>query len=257
MSRTPFVHVEHLPEDGEVVLAQDRLHHLRRVLRLDDGAAIVVSDGRGRRADARLAGDGATIAGAVVVEPRVRPELVLAQAIPKRRGFDEAVRFAVEAGVDRVVPLLTARGQVRPDAAGGRSLVERALAVAEAAAGQAVRAWVPTVEGPVDLGGLLGSTDADDLVLVGVPGGPGPLAAVPGPGAALGRVIVVVGPEGGLTDDELDLLEVSGARRLGLGSTVLRSEHAGGTLAAVVAARLGRLEVGATPGPVSPDRSAG
>ena len=242
MSRTPFVHVHRWPDDGTGPLEDGLQHHLRRVLRLVDGAQVTVSDGVGRVGDGRLAGATVVLDGPITVAEARRPRVVLVQAVPKGRAFDEAVRLAVEVGVDEIVPLVTERGVVRPDASGGRALVERARSVAVAAAGQARRAHVPTVAAPQDLDAVLAGVGPGDLVLVGAPGGPGPREVLPGADAAPERVLVIVGPEGGLSADEFERAERRGARRLGLGPSVLRSEHAGLALVAVAAAWLGRME---------------
>lgn len=242
MSRTPFVHVDRLPDVGTVPLSELVQHHLRRVLRLADGARVTVSDGAGRVGDGRLEGATVVLDGPATLAAPPSPRVVLVQAVPKGRAFDEAVRLAVEVGVDDIVPLVAERGVARPDASGGRALVERARAVAVAAAGQARRAHVPTVAEPQDLDGVLAAIGPGDLVLVGAPGGPGPREVLPGPGEAPQRVVVIVGPEGGLSADELERAERHGARRLGLGASVLRSEHAGLALVAVAAAWLGRME---------------
>lgn len=242
MSRVPFVHVADLPDDGAVALSDELQHHLRRVLRLPDGADIMLSDGAGRVGSGRLAAGTVVLDGPVVVEAERSPRIVLVQAIPKGRAFDEAVRLAVEVGVDAVVPLVTERGVVRPDAEGGRALVERARAVSLAAAGQARRSRVPTIEEPRGLADALDAFGPEDVLLVGVPGAPGPreaLGAVPDVPA---RVVVVVGPEGGLVAGELQELRRRGAHALGLGPSVLRSEHAGLALAAVASAWFGRME---------------
>lgn len=255
MSRTPFVHVGQLPERGTVVLPPEVVHHLRRVLRLADGADVVISDGAGRHAAGRLEGEAVVLAATPVLEPESAPRLVLVQAVPKGRALDDAVRLAVEVGVDAVVPFVSERGVVRPDASGARALVERARAVARAAAEQARRARVPDIDEVRDLDGLLAAIGPDDLVVVGVPGGPGPLETLAGRGGDTSRVLLVVGPEGGLTVAELERLEHRGALRMGLGPAILRSEHAGIALAAVTAALLGRSErVTTDPGPAASGR---
>lgn len=242
MSRTPFVHVAGLPDAGAVALPDELQHHLRRVLRLPDGAGVMVSDGAGRVGSGRLAAGTVVLDGPVVVEVERRPRVVLVQAVPKGRAFDEAVRLAVEVGVDAVIPLVTERGVVRPDPEGGRALVERARAVALAAAGQARRSRVPTVDEPRGLADALDAFGPGDAVLVGVPGAPGPREVLGALRDVPARVVVVVGPEGGLVAEELEQLRRRGAHALGLGASVLRSEHAGLALVAVASAWFGRME---------------
>ncbi len=116
MSATPFVHVAaDLAAAGPgdaVPLGEDEAHHLTRVLRLRTGAEVEVADGRGRQAVGVLDAGVVVLTAAPVATPRPRPELVLAQALPKGRKLDEVVRLATELGVDRVVPVVAARSVV-------------------------------------------------------------------------------------------------------------------------------------------------
>lgn len=243
MSLTPFVRVATLPVLGGPPVPVDAptTHHLRRVLRLSEGAPVLLTDGAGAAVAARLVPAGVEATAAATGAARPRPRIALAQAVPKGRRFDDVVRVAVELGVDRVLPLLTDRTVVRFDGPEAARSVARWQAVADAAAHQARRAWWPTVDAvrrPEDLAG--------PAVVVADLGAPGPLALADGPsGPALrsaDEVVVAVGPEGGWTDRERDLLRAGGATTLGLGASVLRAEHAGAAVVAVLAALLGRWE---------------
>lgn len=247
MSLTPFVHVatedDAFGPDRSVPLDAATRAHLVRVLRLSDGAALEVSDGRGHVAAARLDGTSVRVVGPVRTQPPDRPELVLAQAIPKARGLDEVVRAAVELGVDRVVPLVTERTVGRGAGDAGAGAVERARAVAAAAAAQARRAWLPVVEPARTLAAFVADLEPGrDLVVVGTAGGPGPRERAAALATMRERVVVVVGPEGGLSPAETEALDAAGALTLGLGASVLRTVHAGLPLLAVVAAAAGRFE---------------
>jgi 16S rRNA (uracil1498-N3)-methyltransferase len=206
-------------------------HHLRRVLRLADGAAVRLTDGAGRVAAATLRGAAAVLAAAPADVPRPAPRLALVQALTRGRRADDAVRTACELGVDLVVPLVAARTQGRPGAAEREALVGRWRAVAAAALAQSRGAWAAAVAPCTDVDGLVAVPPWEGPRYVAVPGAPAlperlAASAPPAetPAVTLG---IAVGPEGGWTPDEVARLVDAGWAPAGLGPTVLRSEHAG------------------------------
>jgi len=240
VSLTPYVHLE-VPLVGaepgaRLALTERDRHHLTRVLRLGPGASVVVADGEGASAPATLAeGDLVLSAGATATAP-LRPRLVLAQALPKGRKLDDVLRLATELDVDEVRVLVTARS-VREIAPAKRERVQQRWdAVVRAASEQARRPWRPPVVGPLELDRL--GRD-DELLLLAHPGAP----ALPDVGdevAAASAIVLAVGPEGGFTDAEVSDALARGALAVGLGPTVLRTEHAGAAGLAVLAAGTGR-----------------
>jgi 16S rRNA (uracil1498-N3)-methyltransferase len=240
------------PAEPYVRLADGTLHHLRRVLRLADGAALSITDGAGRRAMATLGPDGARLTSEVQTRVRQRPELVLVQALAKGKRLDDAVRSVCELGVDRIVPLVAERTQGRPGPEEREATRVRWQALAVSALEQSRSNWLTQV-GQVDtLGGLLGASDAAELRLIAVPGAP----ALPDVltrtldevGASVGedrvsrlsQVSIAIGPEGGWTSEEIDRTSDAGWRPVGLGPSVLRAEHAGLVALSVIAAATGR-----------------
>ena len=240
MSLRPYVHLDHplagstagtrVPLDGEA------RHHLTTVLRLTRGARLEVADGRGAVASGRLDSDEVELLTAPVVTPPARPRLELAQALAKGRRFDEVVRQATELGVDVIRPVAAERSVSKLSDERAERARARWSSVARAAAEQARRPTRPRLAPPCPVDGL-------DLVaaevLVAQPGAPA-LPDVAGDGQDVERVVLVVGPEGGWSDAELETLLEQGGRLAGLGPTVLRTEHAGAAGLAVLAARFGR-----------------
>ena len=237
-----------------VALDADTTHHLRRVLRRRDGDGVVVADGAGRVAAGTLAPDG--VAVTTVAEAPLPPvRLRVVQGLAKRSRHDEVVRMLTELGVDHITAATTQRCQV--DIGHKRErVVARWEGIVTSACAQARRAHRPVVDGPDDLAAAL--PGRLERVLVAHPvGGAPPLAAISslggrtapgapapdaaGDGAARATWTAVVGPEGGLADDEVADLVARGAVVVSLGPTVLRTEHAGLALAAVMAAALGRM----------------
>lgn len=228
-----------------VALDPARAHHLRRVLRLADGAPLSLTDGSGVQAPALLDGDHARLTGdAVGVAPH-GPRLVLLQALSKGRRAEDAVRTACELGVDRLVPVIADRTQGRPDARAAAAVVERWHSVAVATLEQSRGVRLAEVHGPVPTRAFATEPAVPGAVrLVAVPGAtplPDVLAvAVLDAGSAPTEVAVAVGPEGGWSAAEVEALVAAGWSPVGLGPTVLRTEHAGPVAIAVIAAAVGR-----------------
>ena len=237
-----------------VALAEDRVHHLRRVLRLAEGDALSLTDGAGASADAQLVGDGARLSADAVVAPTSGMRLVLAQALSKGRRAEDAVGTACELGVDRLVPVVAERTQGRPDARGAEAVVERWRAVAAAALEQSRGVRLAAVDEPIATRVLTTRpVESGAVRLVAVPGAaPLPvvlrdaLADVSGDALA-GEVVVAIGPEGGWSPQEIDGFVAAGWLPIGLGPTVLRTEHAGPAAVAVIAAAAGRWSAAAVP----------
>lgn len=238
-------------DGGAVPLSAADLRHAARVLRLRAGEEIVAVEPGGRQVLVQLTSVTPTaVSGEPVAEldtPR-EPLVVLVQGVGKGEKTDLVVQKAVEIGVAAIVPVLTARSVVRWSEEKRAERGERWRRVAEGAAKQAQRAYVPRVDDPVDIAALPAHPAGAAATLVCHEGD----RMAPGMGVALGRaranaesgVAVVVGPEGGLTDDEVGALVAAGAQVVGLGPTVLRTETAG-----VVAGALALYELGGLGGP--------
>jgi 16S rRNA (uracil1498-N3)-methyltransferase len=245
VSLRPYVHLEvalAAASRGSLLPLSERdRHHLARVLRLSDGAAVEVADGAGGSAPAVLAGDGLRLEGDPVHVAAPTPHLTLAQALPKARKLDEVIRVATELGVDRVVPVAAARSIVRLDGDRAAKAGARWRAVARAAAEQSRRPRVPEVHAVVATAELptIAGRSSQAALVVAHPDGP-PLPDVVAGWRSRHRVTVAVGPEGGFADEEVRCLLDAGATLAGLGPTILRTEHAGAAALAVVAALLGR-----------------
>lgn len=242
--------------DGEAVgfdltlSAADR-HHLIDVLRLVPGDRIVVVDPSGREAEATLRQLTADVIvgdlDAPITRPR-RPRVVLAPAVSRRERMEMVVQKATELGVAEIWPLLTARCIVRLDEQRGQRRSERWRRIAEEAAKQSQRSDVPLVRDPMRLEELAEEVGRFGAVLVpweeAAGGGLGIGDALDEAGIeADGRVLVVVGPEGGLEESEVALLEAAGGMVVTLGDTILRTETA-----AIVAVALASYELGALGG---------
>jgi 16S rRNA (uracil1498-N3)-methyltransferase len=220
----------HIPQElaagGTIALDQAQSHRLRHVLRLGPGGAVAGFNERAGEWLCRLgeAGRGGTV---LAVERLLRPpepeaDLWLLFAPLKRSRIDWLVEKATELGAAALVPVWTARTQ--PE----RVNRERLLALAVAAAEQSERLSVPEIRAPEPLERVLAAWPAGRLLIVGDESGAGrPIAASLANFSPETPAAVLIGPEGGFTDRELDALDkLPIVRRIGLGPRVLRAETA-------------------------------
>lgn len=214
--------------------------HAAVVRRLRVGEAVTVGDGAGvwligaaeevspTRVEVRISDR--------VEHPAPSPRIVLVQALAKGDRDELAVQAACELGVDEIVPWQASRSVSRwegPKAVKGR---ERWATIVREAAKQAHRAWVPEVTETVSTTQLAERATSQRVLLLD------PTASV-----RLSEVsaddrdlVLVVGPEGGIAEEELDRLTAAGAERVLLGDTVLRTSTAGPAAIAVLSVALGR-----------------
>ena len=243
--RTPWVLVDDdlggLGAGASLPLSDDRLHHLRRVLRRSDGDPVEVTDGRGHVASAVLAGGRAQLTDGVRTVPPPSPSLTVLHAVPKGRALDEIVRTLAELGVAAVHPVLTHHTESRPTGQKARSVGDRLRAVAESALQQARSAHLMEVTDPEDLAVTLRSLPSDAVRLAAHPAAAttlGARMATVGPDLPLQ---LLIGPEGGIADPELDELREQGWEPVRAGHTVLRTVHAATVLTSAVLALAGRF----------------
>ena len=160
------------------------------------------------------------------------------QAIPKGDRGELAVEGMTEVGVDRIVPWAAARCvPVWQGARGERSLTKWRLTAREAAK-QSRRAWIPEVTGVASAGQVSKLIAKAARAIVLEPGAADSLGRLGL--AASGDLLVVVGPEGGITDEESAAFRAAGATACRLGPTVLRTSTAGTVAAAILLTRSGR-----------------
>ena len=190
-----------------LVLAGPEGHHAATVRRVRVGEPVDLADGRGTRAHCTVVGLGHdTVELRVderVVEPRPQPWLVVAQAIAKGDRGELAVELATEVGVDEVLPWAAARSIVKWEGPRGEKALGRWRSTAREAGKQSRRAHHPVIGTQVDTDELLARVDAATTFVLHEQATV-PLAGVDLP--ADGEVLLVVGPEGGITDRELDRL---------------------------------------------------
>ncbi len=225
-----------------VVLSGAEGRHAATVRRLRPGERADVGDGAGLVAECVVAGPAPgglelTVQARREV-PRPDPSITVVQAIPKGDRGELAVEEMTEVGVDRIVPWAAARCvPVWQGARGERSLAKWRLTAREAAK-QSRRAWLPEVTDAASAGLVAQLISKAALAIVLEPGADVGLGRLSLPES--GDLLVVVGPEGGITDDESAAFHAAGATACRLGPTVLRTSTAGTVAAAILLTRSGR-----------------
>ena len=218
-------------EDPEVFLTPEDAKHARTVLRLQAGDPVEL-----------FCGENRWLARIRRIDPKevtvVREELLsstepgltvtLFQGLPKGDKMDWVVQKAVEAGACRIVPLKMNRCIVQTDAAGGRKKAERWQRIAREAGKQCGRCRMPRVLEPMSIAEALPLMRETEALIVpwedAVSYGPRAYAA---DHPAVRSLSIVIGPEGGIEEEEIDLLKEAGAVTLTLGKRILRTETAG------------------------------
>lgn len=245
MSRIPRIFVDHALASGAEIRADDRAHrHLIKVLRLRDGAPLKVFDGRGHehaatlivRADATILRLAEPLE--VIPEPGLR--ICLVQGISRGERMDLVIQKATELGVAEVRPVTTQRSVVRLDDRRSRRRLQHWRAVAVAACEQCGRATLPSIYPPAEY----------ESALDGLPSGGTRLmldaSADTAPARpADGGLILLVGPEGGLSDVEKQTALGRRFQPLAVGPRIMRTETAALAAVAIVQYLWGDLRVDA------------
>jgi 16S rRNA (uracil1498-N3)-methyltransferase len=224
------------------VLAGPEGRHAATVRRLTVGERADVTDGEGLIAECVVTGSEPDVLELAVLarraDPAPSPRIVVVQAIPKGDRGELAVEIMTEAGVDVVVPWAAGRCVARWRGDRGERSLARWRVTASEAAKQARRTRFPWIANPADTPAVARLAAAASLAIVLDPGGAAGISGLPLP--AGGDIVVVVGPEGGVSPAEASLLTGAGALTARLGPTVLRTSSAGAVAAALLLSASGR-----------------
>ena len=242
-----------LAQPGQTVaLDRDESHHLFTVLRGGRDLTLNLTDGKGRRYTARPAGKDRRIALVeilTVTEDRTEmtpPLLELVCAVIKGKRFEWALEKAVELGVHRITPLITEHGVIEP----GSGRRQRWLTIMKSALKQSGRCWLPQLREPATLAEALPAATGGLTLFGAVPGEdvdtrPWWSLLDEPPRPVADSLVLCIGPEGGWSHEERDLLAGRGAIPVDLGPHVLRTETAAAAgLSALQTLRQANLALG-------------
>jgi 16S rRNA (uracil1498-N3)-methyltransferase len=208
-------------QSSTVTLSGDEHHHLAHSLRCSRDNVVFVTNGRGLIVECRVGevARSTTVAEVVSVVEDKQPtrELVLALGMIKKDRFERAFEQCTELGITRCVPFGSGKAKLKPHST---KYLERLRKIAIAAIKQSFRSCLPHVSEPIPFEGLVSAARKIERTVVGHWNGP-----TPQPQGDL-STLVIVGPEGGLTDAELGELRETGAEMAGVSPHRLRSETA-------------------------------
>lgn len=233
-----------LSPGAQVELPDAAAHHALKVLRMKPGDALILFDGRGGewRAEILGAGRAAPASRVALREFSAREcesplQVTLVQALPSGDKMDWVVEKCVELGVAAIQPVAAKRSVIRLSAERMARRVAHWNAIAAAACEQCGRNRVPVVAPVLDLPQYLAEAKGQNaLRLLLAPEGDMALRELPPPA---GSLAMMIGPEGGWEENEMQAAQAAGFRALRLGPRVLRTETAGAAALAALQAQWG------------------
>lgn len=232
----------------KVIIEGDDVKHIYKVLRLEEGQEILINDLHGKEYKCKLIDVNkkevtANIIEEVSISKESPIEISLFQGLPKSAKMDLIVQKNTELGVSHITPIITKRVIVKTELKEYKKL-DRWNRIALEACKQCKRSLIPTIEEPLEFDNLLAKLNEFDLVLV-------PYENAENHGIkyvmnnidikCVRSVAIIIGPEGGFEEDEIELLRENGSYVITLGPRILRTETAGFTAVSLISYELGDL----------------
>ncbi|WP_433828871.1 16S rRNA (uracil(1498)-N(3))-methyltransferase [Actinoplanes sp. CA-015351] len=240
----PLFLVESLPAGTSFTLDGPEGHHAATVQRLRAGETLILADGRGGTAKAEVSAVGRgtvdLLIGSRTTEPAADPRLVVVQGIAKGDRGELAVQAMTEVGVDEIVPWAASRSVAQWRGDRGIKARDKWASTAREAAKQARRSWLPSVSGDPDCSTKQVAARIADAAAAFVLHEEATERLTSAPLPESGEIILVVGPEGGISDAEVATFQTAGAVPVRLGTAVLRTSTAGVAALSVLSTRLTR-----------------
>lgn len=225
---------------SEVVLDGSEGKHAATVSRVRPGEKFTVGNGRGLvlTVEAETVSKDCVQLRVLHVEhkERLQPEIILVQALAKTDRDERAIEAATELGVDTVIPWSASRSISKWDGPKIQKGIARWSAIVREASKQSIRAFIPQVHPPVTSNELAQVLSGADIVVLD-PTGDVPLSSF---NPTSHQIAIIVGPEGGITETELDTFRNAGATIVTMGNNILRTSTAGPAALAIMNAKLGR-----------------
>lgn len=226
-----FVSPEQIAQDRVTISGGDA-HHIARVMRFNPGDTVIVCDNSGKQFTVRLEKiNDQTVAGQVigeqmaVSEPRLRVTLV--PSLLKGDKLEWIIQKGTEMGVHAIWPFHSARSVVQLDGTKAVKRRERWQKIAKEAAEQAHRGFIPEIDGPLTWMDILDRIAAFDIAII--PHEREQKQSLPALWhnvRSIETCLIIIGPEGGFDDREVDMAREAGARPVHLGPRILRAETA-------------------------------
>jgi 16S rRNA (uracil1498-N3)-methyltransferase len=223
------------------------LHHLRESLRLHAGEALTITDDRGVRYRTQVLEVTAKqlishILETATAPAKTSPSLILAQALLKGDKMDWVIQKATELGIDRILPIHATHSVVKLRTDRADHQVARWQRIALEAAQQSECWSVPHIDEPATLSQLVTRRDTFSSKIILAERSTGAsLQTVPLPTGLHDSMLLLIGPEGGWSQEELSLARDQGYAAITLGTRILRAETAAIAAISILQARIGEL----------------
>ncbi|VDN49350.1 Ribosomal RNA small subunit methyltransferase E [Petrocella atlantisensis] len=226
-------------KDKTILIEGANMNHMKQVLRLRVGDVVTISDGQQKdyRCIIKTIMEDEILLDIDTVVPTTNEllsKISLFQGIPKKDKMEWIIQKNIELGVCEIIPVKMKRCVVKLDDKTAKKKVERWEGIAEAAAKQSKRSIIPVVQTPVGFKGMMEQLERMDLVLVPYENADGMAytRTVLGQLKGIKNIGIVIGPEGGFDQEEINHLMATEAKIISLGRRILRTETAGMTLLA-------------------------
>lgn len=242
-----YVHPEDVQGD-QARFRADETRHIVSVLRKSSGDMIAAVDGQGNEYTIVLERIGATSAEGRIIQRRRRcrepiAEVTLAQGLPKGDKLGQIIKKSTELGVSAIWPLMTEHTVISADKSSAGRKLGRWQRIAIGAMKQSLRTRLPQIRPPMDFDEMLEQVSGFDLALMAALSEDAlPLGRVLDETGSRRRLLILVGPEGGFSGDEIDRARSSGIRPVTLGPRRLRAETAAIVFLGLVMFRLGEMD---------------
>lgn len=240
-----FISSSHI-HGQELTLTGELCHHLRASLRVKPGEVLWLTDEQRQRHHARVSAVTPQEVTAEILESRpgpidTTPRIILAQVILKGDHMDWVVQKASELGVRTILPLISRHGIVRPQPERVAAQVARWQRIATEAAQQSEQWQPPEVLKPMEASRLFSDHPGTTALLLAERQNAVGLANVPLPALPSDTITMIVGPEGGWSEEELSQALEGQCQAVSLGEYILRADTAAVTALSIVQSRLGKL----------------
>lgn len=205
-------------QEARIILAEEQLHYLLRVLRLQHDDRFIAMDGGGNSWLAQISDRSAEIIEPIVVETELSVSLTLITALPKGSGYEEVIRCCTELGASSFIPVISDRTILKPSP----HKVQRWRKIATEAAEQSERQIVPHISEPVKFAVAIADSDSvgDKYICVARGKPPTLWDCLDSPAP---EIIIATGCEGGWTEAEVEQAIDCGFQPVSLGRRILRA----------------------------------
>lgn len=231
----PLFIVEQIPDRGDVVIEGDEAHHAGSALRLKVGERVLVTNGKGRRAEVEILDINKRNISARIIDVTdiARPKTILTvvQALTKGDRARETIELLTEGGAEIIIPWTASRsvGQWKEE----KDALSKWRSWAKEATKQSRRSWIPDVVDAKSTNQIKELIQDSELTLMLHEEGERKISSVVN-GKPPKDIVIIIGPEGGISDDEASLFTSAGAQSVTIGNPVFRSAHAGVSALAAV-----------------------